>query len=52
MSDPSDAVGVNSDGSFEDVLQRLQSLEKRVDRIDGSPGEFGQNMHSDILHVS
>eukprot|EP00435_Cladocopium_sp_Y103_P052167 s1516_g16.t1 len=37
MSDSGHVVGTN-DGTFEEVLQRLHSLEKRMDRIDGVQG--------------
>ncbi|CAL1163349.1 unnamed protein product [Cladocopium goreaui] len=36
MSDSSHVVGTNCNGTFEEVLLRLHSLEKRVDRIDGN----------------
>jgi hypothetical protein len=36
MSDSSHVVGTNCNGTIEEVLLRLHSLEKRVDRIDGN----------------
>lgn len=49
MSDSNQMAGAN--GGMEDVLERLQSLEKRVDRMDGNlQGQMlGSNSASEFV---